>query len=331
MTGTLLVWLLLGVLVIASAWNWIRVARRIAQGEPVLRAEPRPTEGVAVQAALLALVTALLIPSLCALGWLHYRGVTPAEYARQAATLTETRSAESRLFDELRFVDAIARLLSVIAVGTALHRWLGQGSWLSKLTCKTLIADLWIGLAAFVLIVPPVLLVKVGVSKLINASDLDEAHPLIHRIRTEPGQWTVFAMVGLSAVVAAPLYEELLFRQMIQGFLQRLDAWRITHFARLPHRSARRRADHDDSVNDSPGNVPTGYWPMLVSAGLFAGVHLGHGVDPLPLFLLGAGLGFLYRQKNRLLPCVVVHALLNGLTLLQLAAEAFQRSSTPAS
>jgi membrane protease YdiL (CAAX protease family) len=243
-------------------------------------------------------------------------------------TSTPEPVAEPRLFDELRLIDALARVLTAIAIGIMLNRWLGPSPSLPSMTRRTWTADLRLGLAAFVLIVPPVLLVKVGVSRLINTSPLDEAHPLIQRIRAEPGQWTVFAVVGLSAVVAAPLYEELLFRLVIQGFLQRLDAWRVRHNARRSDRTSpstpasQRGALPDGGATE---NVPTGYWPMLVSAALFAAVHLGNGIDPLPLFLLGTGLGYLYRQSNRLLPCVVVHALLNGLTILQLAAEALDR------
>jgi membrane protease YdiL (CAAX protease family) len=37
--------------------------------------------------------------------------------------------------------------------------------------------------------------------------------------------------------------------------------------------------------------------------------------DPIPLFVLALGLGYLYRQTHRILPCIVVHLLLNACSL----------------
>jgi membrane protease YdiL (CAAX protease family) len=59
-------------------------------------------------------------------------------------------------------------------------------------------------------------------------------------------------------------------------------------------------------------------WPILVSAGLFALAHWGHGPDPIPLFVLAVGLGYMYQRTHRILPCMVVHFLLNGFTMLQI-------------
>jgi membrane protease YdiL (CAAX protease family) len=59
-------------------------------------------------------------------------------------------------------------------------------------------------------------------------------------------------------------------------------------------------------------------WPILVSAALFALAHFGNGPDPIPLFILALGLGYLYQQTHRVWPCIVVHMLLNGLSMAQL-------------
>ena len=46
-------------------------------------------------------------------------------------------------------------------------------------------------------------------------------------------------------------------------------------------------------------------------------VHLGgQGAAPIPLFFLALGLGFLYRQTGSLTPPILVHMILNGLTLV---------------
>ena len=56
----------------------------------------------------------------------------------------------------------------------------------------------------------------------------------------------------------------------------------------------------------------------LVSAFVFAILHWGHGPDPIPLFFLALGLGYLYHRTHRIIPCIVVHFLVNGLSMLAL-------------
>jgi membrane protease YdiL (CAAX protease family) len=59
-------------------------------------------------------------------------------------------------------------------------------------------------------------------------------------------------------------------------------------------------------------------WPILMSSLLFAAAHSAHGPDPIPLFFLALGLGFVYSRTHRILPCVVVHGLLNSSSLAAL-------------
>jgi hypothetical protein len=56
---------------------------------------------------------------------------------------------------------------------------------------------------------------------------------------------------------------------------------------------------------------------VLLSAAVFAVAHLSLG-ELVPLFVLALGLGWLRWQSGRLLPCVLMHALWNGLTFLNL-------------
>ena len=59
-------------------------------------------------------------------------------------------------------------------------------------------------------------------------------------------------------------------------------------------------------------------WPVVVSSALFALAHLGHGPAPVPLFVLAMGLGYIYHRTQRILPCIVVHFLVNAFSLVQL-------------
>lgn len=69
----------------------------------------------------------------------------------------------------------------------------------------------------------------------------------------------------------------------------------------------------------SPG--PLSQWrPLAIvfSSLLFGLVHLGHGPAPISLFFLALGLGYIYQRTRRLLPCIIIHMLLNGQTTLVL-------------
>lgn len=91
-----------------------------------------------------------------------------------------------------------------------------------------------------------------------------------------------------------------------------------------PYRSPLARFGDGESgqapVTDSsitPSERPAS-WPIVVSAVVFALAHLGHGPDPIPLFLLAVGLGYLYQRTHRVYPCIVVHFLVNAVSMLQL-------------
>ncbi len=75
---------------------------------------------------------------------------------------------------------------------------------------------------------------------------------------------------------------------------------------------------------DRPPRGTGGFLPILVSSSLFAALHVSHGPDWIPLFFLALGLGYLYRQTNRLLPGMVVHFLLNGTSMGLFLVEIFR-------
>ena len=92
------------------------------------------------------------------------------------------------------------------------------------------------------------------------------------------------ACFALTAVVLAPLFEETLFRGVV-----------------LPVAGRR--------LGPLAG--------VVLSALIFAVAHLSLGELP-PLFMLGLGLGWLRWSSGRLGPCVLMHALWNGLTFCNL-------------
>ena len=92
------------------------------------------------------------------------------------------------------------------------------------------------------------------------------------------------ACFAFTAVVLAPLFEETIFRGVL-----------------LP----------------VAGRELGAAWGVVLSAAIFAVAHLSLG-ELLPLFILGLGLGWLRWSSGRLGSCVLMHALWNGLTFINL-------------
>jgi membrane protease YdiL (CAAX protease family) len=110
--------------------------------------------------------------------------------------------------------------------------------------------------------------------------EVEAQHPFFHVLRAYPGPAT-FMWILLAVVVVAPLGEELIFRVVLQGWLQ----------TRYP-----------------------AAWAIGIAAAIFAAVH--GWPDMLPLLPLALILGYLYWYRRDYLACVVAHSLFNGLYLL---------------
>ncbi len=211
-------------------------------------------------------------------------------------------------------------------------------------------SDVRLGVVAFLAVAPPVYALQ-----LLLVQWFESHHPLVEMLRKDPQPHLIAACI-VSAVVVAPVAEEYLFRGLLQGWLERLAAGRDPSRELLcgrPHGRCRRRSRRASrprrtvaSSNSSdtaphvlarsgtlaeatrrveiqrPGRA---YWPMAVSALIFAVLHLSHGPDWIPLFFLALGLGYLYRQTHRILPCIVVHFLLNACSMACFSS----RSSSP--
>ena len=107
----------------------------------------------------------------------------------------------------------------------------------------------------------------------------ENGHALLRLLESDQSIETVF-WICVSAAVAAPLVEELIYRVVLQTWLEQ----------RLPPRVA-----------------------LIVAAAIFSAVH--RFPDALPLFPLAIVLGYLYQQRRSYLSIVVVHALFNATNL----------------
>lgn len=117
-------------------------------------------------------------------------------------------------------------------------------------------------------------------------------HPIIEFL-TEHRDMYAIVIVVVTAIIVAPLAEEILFRRVLQGWLESLP---------LP-------------------NGPT--VAVCLSALAFGAAHIGQGLAWLPLTILGVVLGVLVKQTGSVVPAILLHAMFNavsvGLLLLQLS------------
>ncbi len=134
---------------------------------------------------------------------------------------------------------------------------------------------------AWLMVMPPVVLTGWLMSRFIG--DQGGSNPLLQMV-LDGRDPLALLLLALTAVVLAPLFEETIFRGVLLPVLGR-------SFGRG--------------------------WSVFGSALVFAVAHLSIG-ELLPLLVLGLGLAQLRLSSGRLLPCVVMHALWNGVTFLNL-------------
>lgn len=210
---------------------------------------------------------------------------------------------------------------------------------------QQVLQDYRIGFVTFAMLAPIVLSMQLF---FVEGLGYKYEHPLIETLMETP-DFLLFSVVAISAAIIAPITEELLFRAIVQGSLEKL-----FYYSQVPQNVAAIAthaiipADPTDwPLNQNPYAAPIdqpapvgsnqrtsapGVPPLitkefrslpaiLISSLIFGLLHYSHGPAWIPLTVLAIGLGYVYQQTHRLLPCIVVHALLNGMTVLQLALQ----------
>jgi membrane protease YdiL (CAAX protease family) len=208
---------------------------------------------------------------------------------------------------------ALASVVWLLLRAGARGRDLGA-SW------QTLANDLRLGVIGFVMLAPPVY----GLQGLLVMFWKESKHPIVELFKAAP-EVRLFVLLLFSAVVIAPLFEELMFRAVLQGFLEKAFAFRgnvvelligDSDRQTLPSSAIDPRFPIGNPQLDQPELRGLAAWlPIAISSGIFALLHYSHGPDWVPLLLLAAGMGYLYQRTHSIVPSLVVHALLNAMSM----------------
>jgi membrane protease YdiL (CAAX protease family) len=308
---------------VASVGTWFYLFDRLQHG-PILAYEPRrPVPWHGVWALLpLALVVLTVVNAVSSVGAVaDPKPENTSELVQQIAWGSVQQTA---------FV--VAFLAVMLAVSRATRADLG----LPK-NFRELVSDIRIGVVAWLAALAPVYGMQLLLVTLFGHA---EGHPLIQMIE-EHASPTLFALAFAAAVLVAPICEELMFRLVLQGWLEKWEDLELGW--RTPPRpsielvevvTTEAAPDIDPNIVEVPllaeelvptepprigvGGLPYGWLPIGVSSLLFALAHVGWGPDPVALFLLALILGYVYQRTHRIVPSMVTHALFNGMALFML-------------
>ena len=299
---------------LTSLYLWSLAIRRLRRDLPLLPFEPRPPVPWGLLAPLLfvGLFMSEAISVVVILG------------TEQMDLGMENQSADQ--LSAMLLVSSTTKLLYLIAVIVWLIR-IGGATWkdLGWDVCHGW-SDLVTGVCGFFMLVAVVFSIQAVLSFV-----FEYEHPILDLLEAdETGHF--FATAFFSAVVVAPLTEEFFFRVILQSWFENLaEKWKKWSESRdaltepLPADGVTTTIEFDpqaETVAEAETDVIRcgAWWPIFASALPFAAMHIGQGPAPIPLFVLAIGLGYIYQRTHRILPCIVVHSLLNGTSLLAFLA-----------
>ncbi len=215
--------------------------------------------------------------------------------------------------------------------------------------------DLRIGLMAFAMVVPSILFLQWLLVQVFAYQ-----HPTMELLEKNANGLTLLA-TWFSAVIVAPICEEVFFRGVLQSWLQRVGGgisdlvltggWdspsnsvAVTVGVPMPTDSSSTGGSTTNKTCDSPGSLigkhetadsiesswtSNAILPILITSALFGLAHSGQGPAPIPLFVFGIVLGYLFRRTGSIVPCIALHMLLNAFSMFWFTLQVFLSEPDP--
>lgn len=279
--------------------SWAIVLARLFTGVPVLPNRGAPVvswNGMAFVGAILALVGLMVLTEY------GFRSLVPREGKPTSLDLMATSSLQSWAF--LLVLPLLLRPWTRRPWGELGFRWEHAGS------------DAMTGVVAALFFAPIGWLIQFIA---VNVWE-PEQHDL-QKMLMEGGGTRVLLLAFVVAVVFAPLAEEILFRGIFQGWLERLGRYRIGT------EGVEREGVASDDVFSAIETRSSLFSAMAlcVPALIFAAAHAKVWPSPIPLFFMALVLGMLYRRTGGLIAPIAMHATFNALpTVLLIVAAHYE-------
>ena len=205
------------------------------------------------------------------------------------------------------------------------------------------VKDVWVGVLVFFWATPIVLVVSSIAGQL---TKVEYEHPVIDAMQES---FSALPLLYFSAAIAAPLWEEYAFRFLLISWLDTLRAHFGNWIAVFTGNPFGRGANEQVQANEvslvwaqALGGVNRGageelqqegafppFWIALASGTLFGLAHWGYGVSWIPLLVLGTIMARVYQLRRSVVPCVVIHALFNTMSLIGLAGGLILQKLSP--
>ncbi|MEX0792102.1 MAG: CPBP family intramembrane glutamic endopeptidase [Pirellulaceae bacterium] len=331
---------------VVSFRGWWAAYHRLWSGEPLLplRETIPATWGLLDIVGGVVLIAVLI--AVCQAAVMLLMGVP---IITQADPSDQTQSSAAMWGFVIAEVIGCLLLAGGIVLRGGATRFVGTGD-------SQILNDIRLGLIAFCMLSVPVMIIQV-----ITALIWPYEHPLIDML-VESRDLRIIVPLIISAAVVAPLAEEFFFRMLFQGWMDDVSNGQLkTPLHVLVGTFWPSKETPPGPREDSPGEEENWQWvtavpvdtgnpfqspspashevvesegesshaplswiiPIILSSLLFAVMHLGQGAAPIPLFFLALGLGYLYQRTRCLTACIVVHAMLNGQSMVLLLVKMF--------
>jgi len=165
-----------------------------------------------------------------------------------------------------------------------------------------------IGFFASLLLVPVTMVINAVVSILVTPY----SHPVIETLLAEASITTLVYTV-ITVVIAAPLVEEFVFRGVILTYLHRVFSGQWDSITAVYCSNTAKAQDHSETPD-----LFQLHGANILTSLLFAALHIGQGAAYIPLFFLSFGLGYVCNKTGSIIPCVIIHMVLNGISTIPL-------------